>query len=114
MGKDVGDDLTLLTSLCCAAKIFELKEKLALPQFKQLLCSPLQFGDFQNETILHYMCAYPSEELAVVQVLLEHGAVACINIGDISPLSYAARKNHKDMVRLLLKHGANPEPCIIL
>lgn len=41
------------------------------------------------------MCAYSFEELEVVQELLVHGAVACINSGDISPLSYAAQKNHK-------------------
>lgn len=64
--------------------------------------------DWRGRTVLHW-CA-DKNDAATAVIYLRHGAdVNAVDVLDnTTPLGYAARRGHLDMVKLLLAHGADP------
>jgi ankyrin repeat protein len=56
--------------------------------------------------------AIEEEDVARLEWLLSRGADPSLNLGNLDPLFLAIEAGRPDMVRLLLKHGADPNPRI--
>ncbi|KAK3318111.1 ankyrin repeat-containing domain protein, partial [Apodospora peruviana] len=62
--------------------------------------------DGDGNTPLH--CATERGKIEAVRFLIDRGAdISCRDCDDLSPLCFAAARNHHDKIVLLLKRGAD-------
>eukprot|EP00047_Mylnosiga_fluctuans_P014369 m.37866 g.37866 ORF g.37866 m.37866 type:complete len:609 (-) comp5473_c0_seq1:40-1866(-) len=91
--------------------IFQLSQRGMLPEIQELIevkGFDVNIRDSENITCMHW--AAINNRLALVQYFLSKGAEVDPLGGELmaSPMQWAVRQGHLDMVVLLAKYGANP------